>query len=81
MATTTEDVRVEAQRVWPNAKLIDVHPGGFAQHSSFTSPDPAGWRVAAMDYDDRLIDQVSAATLEDVKAKLENMQPTGGQAP
>ena len=66
----TDEIRAEAQRVWPNAKRIDIESNGA---NTVTA--------TAIDANDHVIHQTSAATLEALKAKLENMLPEGGQAP
>jgi hypothetical protein len=65
----TEEIKADAQRVWPNAKRIDVTAGS------------EGATVTAFDHDDHVIEQASAGTLEELKAKLGGMLPDGGQAP
>jgi hypothetical protein len=65
----TDEIKADAQRVWPNAKRIDL------------TPSREGVTVTAFDYDDHVIDEASAGTLEELKAKLDGMLPDGGQAP
>jgi hypothetical protein len=75
--TTEEDVRVEARRVWPNAKVVLVRPGS----PELIEFGPNAWRADAVDHHDREIAGVAAKSLEELKRKLEGMQPAGGQAP
>jgi len=65
----TEEIKADAQRVWPNAKRIDVTAGRD------------GVTVTAFDHDDQVIDRASAGTLEALKVKLDGMLLDGGQAP
>ena len=65
-----DEIRAEAQRVWPNAKRIDIDSGGSS-----------GATATAIDANDHVIHRASAESLEALKANLENMLPEGGQAP
>lgn len=81
MAADESEVRTAAQHVWPNAKTIRVQPGGHGRHASIVESDLPGWQVVAFDYDDKIISQASAESLELLKGKLDGMLPQGGQAP
>ena len=68
--TTIDDIKVIASKVWPHATSIEVHPG-TAGTVSFTGPNPQGLRAVALDAAGKTIDQLSAPTLDELKAKLE----------
>lgn len=70
MTAIENEVRAEAQRVWPNAKRINIESGGS---NAVTA--------TAIDANDHVIHQARAESLEALKANLENMLPEGGQAP
>jgi hypothetical protein len=68
--STIDEIKAIAGKVWPNAASIDVHPG-TAGTVSFTGPNPQGLRVMALDTNGKVIDQLSAPALDELKAKLE----------
>lgn len=77
MAVTKEDIEAEARRVWPNAKTIYVRHGS----PELIDLGENAWRVDASDYSDKPIGGCAAESIEALKAKLEGIQPDGGQAP
>jgi len=80
MTVTNDVLKAAAQRVWPNAKRIDVSPGSAA-HVVLSGSDPVGTSVVAIDYDDNVIGQAHAKSSDALKIKLDGMLPDGGQAP
>jgi hypothetical protein len=66
--TDESQIRAEAKRIWPDAKRFEL-----------TQAD--GVTLTAFNYDDRVIDSVSADSMDLLKERLEELQPEGGQAP
>ncbi len=61
-------IEAEGRRIWPDAKRVQVLQA-------------EGVTITAFDHDDRVIDSVSADSLDTLNRRLEELQPDGGQAP
>jgi hypothetical protein len=72
MLSTVGDVAAAARRVWQNAVKIDVGLGN-------RSPPPTKtYRVVALADNDVILGQLDAATLNELKARLEQRSTAGG---
>ena len=64
-----DDIKADAQKIWPDADHIDFTPGA-AGHVSHTGMDPKGFRLTAIHKDGSIIGQVMADDLEQLDMKV-----------
>jgi hypothetical protein len=67
---SVDDIKAIANQVWPNAASIDVHPGAAAM-VGLHEPDPSGFRVIATSVNNKIIEQLAAPTLEELRVLLD----------
>jgi hypothetical protein len=72
MLSTVSDVAAAARRAWPNAVQINV---GLGNRSA---PPKKTYRVVALIDKDAVIGQLDAATLNELKVRLEQQSMAGG---
>jgi hypothetical protein len=61
-------IRAEGRRIWPDAKRLVITQDG-------------GATITAFNYEDELIDVLSADSMELLAKRLRDVLPEGGQAP
>jgi hypothetical protein len=62
------EIEAEGRRIWPDAKRVEVIQA-------------EGATITAFNHDNKVIDSVSADSLDSLLQRLKDLLPDGGQAP